>query len=264
MGSTTGPPMTLEKARRQLEFINLLSVLYGNGLSTSVPCPPDLFASVIRANHLRSLTKWANSSQKDTHPAVLEILNQIGSFSPENWAAEVVFAQNPDVTDVTTSSKWSDDESAICGDQTPSFSGWLCLANAYQCAVALYCIVSLCDAEYSEECDTAGIGCFSSIRTSYLRALRQSLSEIAENNHQLGKLVLWPLVIAGLEIHANDESSKFLIRHQLKSASVSLGTSSPLVAEELLVRLWSCRDGSSCGSRRRWDDIFDKPYVFVI
>ena len=177
MGSATGPPMAMEKAQSQLEIINLLPALYGKGLHTSVPCPPELFASIILINHLRSLLKETDSSRKDLRPAALEILNQIVSFSPERWAAEVALAQIRGT--IKGATKLSDDGPDVGRDQEPSLSDWLCIATAYQCAVALYCVATLFDADYLKgEYTRIGSSPGSSIRASYLNLLLQCLLEI--------------------------------------------------------------------------------------
>ena len=87
-------------------MLTLLSILYGNGLATCFPCPPDLLAEIIRVNYLRSVFQAAPtdsttpiSVEEGKSAAALDILRRIKAFSAERWAAEVVVgigsSQNP-------------------------------------------------------------------------------------------------------------------------------------------------------------------------
>lgn len=83
MGSTTAPRVEAERALRQLEMISLLPTLYGNGLSTSLPCPPDLLSDIISINYLRSEPGTTLSRGIDVKTAALNILKRVESFSAE-------------------------------------------------------------------------------------------------------------------------------------------------------------------------------------
>ena len=54
MGTVTAPAPEVERANRQLEYIGLLPSMYGVGLWTSLPCPPELLADIILVNHMRA------------------------------------------------------------------------------------------------------------------------------------------------------------------------------------------------------------------
>jgi hypothetical protein len=266
MASTTSPPLDKAKAASQLETIRVLPTLYGNGLSTPFPCPLGLFMDVIHINHLRSLERYTDTSTQDIRRTTLAVLGRINSFSPETWAAQVASAQNGGYGSPTCSPKASDHTKS----HESSFAGWIYLAYAYQSAVALYCISSLqnsedCSLQSQDRVETNGI---TTNRTAYKEALFLHLGKIQllapGQNSQLRKLLIWPMVIAGTEVQPNDEISKSFVREQLAWLSMSLGTSSPLVAKKLLEQGWQSGESWLCSNRRRWDVIFDRPYVFVI
>jgi hypothetical protein len=71
---------------------------------------------------------------------------------------------------------------------------------------------------------------------------------------------MWPTVIAGVELDADDDTSKAFILEELGWASKMFGTASLLVAQDLLKRIWN----SGRTKTRRWDDLFDRPYAFVM
>jgi hypothetical protein len=255
MGSTTSPNVEIDSARRQLEVISLLPVLYGNGLTTCFPCPPDLLAEIIRINHLRS--RFPSVSAANTHPTLLreakhsaglDILRRVKAFPTDKWAAEVVVGLAK-----------SDTPASEAG-----FSGWHAIATIYQSAIAIYCMASLFqDAEPCAPDDTTPpdqLGpreVLAAARKACSAMLLSRLREVSRCT-QLRKLVLWPLFVAGVE--AEDKETERFITGELQWISNAIGGAAPLVAKELLEkRVWRLRSG-----RRSWDGLFDQPYVFVI
>jgi len=77
------------------------------------------------------------------------------------------------------------------------------------------------------------------LKESCRRSLLGNLKEIASSPVvQLRKLVIWPLVIAGIESEHDEDGSRSFIASELKWISRALGTASPLVAQDFLSRLW--------------------------
>ncbi|KAL2194770.1 fungal-specific transcription factor domain-containing protein [Corynascus similis CBS 632.67] len=270
MGNTTSHRIETESARSQLELISLIPILYGNGLATCFPCPPDLLAEIIRINHLRSvfasataLTPSSDSmgtilQEENKHTAALDVFWRIALFSTSKWAAEVA---------VSTS-----------GDENPmSIAGWSDIASIYQSAIAVYCLASLLhDTMTSSKSDTTKTGgepypysnsntgpnpdlkrIVAEARKMYASTLISKLKE-ASKDARLRKLVLWPLFVAGVE--AGNEDARRFVAGELRWISNALGTATPLVARDLLEkRIWAF--GLGKGS---WDTIFDQSYVFVV
>ncbi|KAK4244933.1 hypothetical protein C7999DRAFT_16842 [Corynascus novoguineensis] len=270
MGNTTSPRIEIESARNQLELASLIPILYGNGLATCFPCPPDLLVEIIRINHLRSVFASATTltpsggsmgttlQEENKQTAALDVFWRIASFSTSKWAAEVA---------VSTS-----------GDENPvSIAGWSDVASIYQSAIAVYCLASLLhDTMTSSKSDTiktvGGSYPYSNpnagpnpdlkrivaeARKMYASTLINKLKE-ASKNTQLRKLVLWPLFVAGVE--AGNEDARRFVAGELRWISNALGTAAPLVARDLLEkRIWAF--GLGKGS---WDAIFDLSYVFVL
>jgi hypothetical protein len=254
IGSTTSPHVEVHAAGRQLEVMSLLPVLYGNGLTTCFPCPPDLLSEVIRINHLRSRFPSVRAVNTDPallretkHSAALDILRRVRAFPTDKWAAEVVVGLGG-----------SDTAASEAG-----FSGWHAIATIYQSAIAIYCMASLFqDAEPCTPGDTAPPGqlvpeVLASARKACSSVLLSRLREVSRCA-QLRKMILWPLFVAGVE--AEDEATERFITGELQWISNALGGAAPLVAKDLLEkRVWGLRSG-----RRSWDGLFDQPYVFVI
>ena len=271
MGSTTSPDVGIESARNQLELISLLPVIYGNGLATCFPCPPDLLTEIIHINHLRSRFRGIAAAALDAdepllgeykHSTALDVLRRIRAFSADNWAAGVAFGISKSVTG----------ESAV--DAPASFSDWQAVACIFQLAVAIYCIASLLhDTVETGACRGNSYGpninanntdphlnpqeVLAKARKTCRSILLGRLREVSKCT-QLRKMVLWPLVVAGIE--AEDEATKRFVLDELRWISNALGTASPLVARDFLEkRVWGLEL-----RRRSWDALFDQSYVFVL
>ncbi|RYO79051.1 hypothetical protein DL766_009726 [Monosporascus sp. MC13-8B] len=253
---TTSPPVNAESARSQLEMVIMLPVLYGNGLATNFPCPPDLLAEVIRINHLRSVLRGV-SAPTDVHSALLkgdkqaaalDILRRIRSCPVDKWAAEVAIG--------------------LSSSEDPvGLSGWQAIACIYQSAAAIYCMAALlhdsaepaADAWLRWDADRhlAPREVLAKARESCCLVLLDRLREVSKCT-QLRKQVLWPLFVAG--VVAEDEAMRGFIVGELRWISNALGTAAPLVAKDLLEnRVWKLGLGTG-----DWDRLFDQPYVFVL
>lgn len=258
MGCTTAPCIEMGVARRQLELVGVLPILYGDGLSTCLPCPPALMADIILINHLRSKANEETAQVEKRQYAALELLNCIRSFSVEQWARCVKSAQQADYNETS-------------GQKTPESLDWQTIGNIYQSAIALYCISSLLEPEGTQleqpasaiDQPSAGVD-NAALALTYRNDLLGNLERVSSAPHsQLRKLVLWPLVIAGIELDNTDTASKTFIVFELEWMSRSLGTASPLVAKEYLTRLWST-GRSKVHGWDAWNHLFDRPYVFAM
>ncbi|KAH7129958.1 fungal-specific transcription factor domain-containing protein [Dactylonectria estremocensis] len=252
MGGTTAPSIDPNRARRHIELINLLPAFYGHGLSTTIPCPPHLLSEIISINALRSQKDALIPLGYDHKAAASDILKRVACFSAEKWAEDIGLHER------------SPSDSAKAQQQIESWD-WQTVARAYQSAVTLYCMSSLLDTGDTPTGQQASNVDIALLKSTYRDLLLRSLKAIASNPEcQLRKLVFWPLVIGGIEVDPDDSSSKDFILGELAWMSKTLGTASPLVAKDLLGKIWSSPHDSKGHSVRNWDSLFDRPYVFVI
>ncbi|KAM5341582.1 hypothetical protein ACJ41O_014613 [Fusarium nematophilum] len=260
IGTTTSPVVDQGRARRQLELIGLIPQVFGVGLETSLPCPPELLAHIILVNNLRATQANSPVLERQQHISAVNLLNSILEFSVHDWA-----------TNIKLNEQLSEDADKSLAQRRKESLDWQSLAYIYQSTVALYCISALFDPNNGQAevelgpADSANKNPdTAALRLSHLDALLSNLRDIASNpNTQLRKLVIWPTVVAGIEVDANDDASKAFILHELAWASKALGTASPLIAQELLRKLW-VSDEARTGRQRSWGDVFDRPYAFVI
>lgn len=136
----------------------------------------------------------------------------------------------------------------------------------YKASTALYCILSLIGLERhipdsSKKTDPVDLTAF------FQRTLFQNLKELCiareTKSDQMRRLVMWPLAIAGTQMGKGNGQMKDLVRCELKWLSVELGTSTPLVIQDFLGRVWT-QNSQAEGQRTGWDTMFDTPYAFAV
>ncbi|UNI17046.1 hypothetical protein JDV02_003424 [Purpureocillium takamizusanense] len=281
LGSTTAPEVGTDSARRTLELVPLLPLLFGDGLQTCIPCPSELVRSIIRINAQRNRLQQHGADAlgpggpgTDRLSAGLELLQQIRQFSPQSWAAEIKLSALQGA-----SRRQANKFVAAQGLDRPSPKGtaswdWQRVAAVYQAAVALYCISSLLGTEvargmrpsantttYSDTC-----GGVNAMRVEYCSSLLRDLRAIAGDdvNPQLRKMVIWPLVMAGIEVDPMDEASQRFIEGELGWMSRTLGIASPLIGRQFLGRLWAFPVSWHQKSDQSWEGLFDRPYIFAL
>jgi hypothetical protein len=239
-----------------------MPILYGNGLDTCVPCPPDLFVQIIRINHLRAqLGNAIVTRSSDRLSTTLDILRRVKAYRVDHWAAEAALG--------TGSPSTPTGQSVL----PPGFAGWLCMAKIFKCAVAIYCISSLFpDSEHGGGADAgsdehraddtgprATWTALAQARGVCLATLFDQLRGVKAFS-QLRKFVLWPLVIAGIHVGSAKEEAKTFILEELSWISRAVGIAAPLVAKGFLSqRVWSLEL-----KERKWDDLFDQAYLFAL
>lgn len=232
-----------------------LGPLMEDGLSTCTPCPIELLIEVIRINHDRSLNHTQLSltcnNAENSITSERTSLDSIMAFCPITWASRVStqISQGTIVSEETTVAS------------SPATWDWIRVARVYQSAVALYCLSTTAKPLRSNLSDEGDV-IFLQYRSSLLKDL-QTIS--ADKHSHLRKLVLWPLAILGLTLDLNDKQARKYVISELKWSSAAVGSASPLVAKDLLEKIW-LRGAGGRGGREgrggRWEELFDRPYVF--
>jgi hypothetical protein len=188
-------------------------------------CPPNLFFTIIRINHLRArASKCLFSGEVDLCHSLeaYDLLTCIKAFSPADWAQP--------------------------GDH---YNEWLLIGNIYQSSIALYCIMSfqtLTIFPSNVEMNT--------MRAVHGDRLLASLREAA-NMPRLVNFMMWPLTVAGVEAGYRDAATRYWIGSQLTKLARHLGSSGPLKSQAVLRRYWQKQE-------RGWDECFDRPNVFIM
>lgn len=260
LGASTSPNVSLHKAEQLLDIVDLLPGLFGEAITTAIPCPAPLMQETVLITHRRAVNSLTEPSKEEAFIALETILNRIRSFSVESWIEDVEKAQNR----IITETNMEEEEASSC--RLPqSHQHWLQIGLVYQAAVAMYCLSSLYSPNYTDSTNTSSDPQeeqLAFIRESCRRSLLGNLKELASGSEEHPrKMVLWPLIMAGLVSETDADGSRSFVLSELVWLSRALGTASPLIACELLKRLWTT---PITKAQRCWDDLFDRPYCFTI
>ncbi|OBT74320.1 hypothetical protein VF21_06868 [Pseudogymnoascus sp. 05NY08] len=253
MSFTTSPrsavALTDSWMNDQIQYLEIVSELYKTGLSTCFACPTELFVNIVQINQLRAAEQSLANIQQPT-TSFQDILNHILQFSPLGWVATNLCDQNPAIP------------SDIQSIET-MMSGWISIAEIYHAAVTLYCLGSLTHStgliESIASTSQARNASYSSIKFHLIKILSAT-----DGPTQMRKLLLWPLVIAGIETGSDDSSFRVFITTQLTLMSSELGTFAPIEARQFLESHWTSLDNCPLSQEKPWDLMFDKHFVFVL
>lgn len=207
----------------QLDALELLTDQYAGAISPFQMCPLPLFAEIIQINHLRFRTREMELSEAESlSQEAGDVLWRVERFSSETWARS-----KPSLVD-----------------------DWTAIANVYQSAVALYCILSL--QSLSLFPTTMALQTKRALHTRLL----QALIEKSLPSRRIRRFMVWPLVALGVgAVHCDAYVQAFVVS-QLQKLGWDLGTQVPLTARRVLQSFWD-------SGKTRWDDCFDRPYAFT-
>ncbi|KFZ23719.1 hypothetical protein V502_01802 [Pseudogymnoascus sp. VKM F-4520 (FW-2644)] len=252
MSFTTSPRSAVAHTdswmNEQIQYLEIIPNLYKAGLSTCFACPTELFVDIIRINQLRAQPSKTNIYQPTA--SCQDILNHILQFSPLEWVATNLCGQD---------SSMPSDIQAV----ESMMSGWLSIAEIYHAAVTLYCLGSLAHLtgfiQSLPSISQARIASYSSIKFHLVK-----IFSATDGTAQMRKLLLWPLVIAGIETGSDDCSFRLFVSAQLNWMSSALGTFAPIEARQFLESHWRSVDSCLLPQGEPWDSMFDKHFVFVL
>lgn len=253
MSFTTSPRSTVALTdswiNDQIQYLESIPDLYKTGLSTCFACPTELFVDIIRINLLRAAEQLATDIHQPT-ASFRDILNNILRFSPLEWVATNLCDQNLAMPS---------DIQAI----ESMMSGWLSIAEIYHAAVTLYCLGSLTPLsrfiQSASLISQARNASYSSIKFYLIKVLSTT-----DGTTHMRKLLLWPLVIAGIETGSDDSSFRVFITTQLNLMSSALGTFAPIEARQFLESHWTSLDNCPLSQEKPWDLMFNEHFVFVL
>lgn len=233
IANTTSPASDLVMTELHLAELDYIFKHFSGSASPFQMRPPLLLAGVIQINHLRhqagNRNKKLEDEDEDARPMATDlsdsayrILRYIEAFSPEQWA----------------------------GMKPSSNEDWMVIGSISRAAAAIYCILSLQSLSVFPPSSSLREQC-----RRHSRFLQKHLGA-ALSSPRIRMLMLWPLVVLGVEaVHGGSEMRLFVAK-QLEEMSWQIGTSSPLAAKSVLERFWA-------SGATRWDLCFDRPYAFM-
>lgn len=244
--------------------------------STCNPCPEDLFQSIILVNYLRTLARQKRL-HKRRQAGTRMVIAKILAFSPPDYAAQMRRFTGWDTTGKSVG--FADDDESPCtsstGANNPAGKAashedssvgqdvWLSVATAYRAAVLLYALRTLVVDSNDDAAlllpQEASVG-VQGIRKHAQEALGDTLSSVFSNHqimYKIGRMVLWPLFILGMEIDHRDTAVQELFVDSFSMLSQAMGTLGPLGAVEELEHKWKMDAERVDGPHIAWDDYFE-------
>lgn len=220
-GNTTCPASDLKRTAQHLEELDFVLEEHGGGLSPFQICPPHLFAEIVKINNLRMQVTQSDAFEELSKKAS-GIVEKIRSFSPERWAERKPY----------------------------SHEDWKLIGRIYQNAVLIYCISSLQSPSLLplSEALEAKLTCHGQ--------LLYTLLSQAVSTAKTQRLVIWPLVVLGVQAVYGGVAQRSFVADQLQEMSRYMGTTVPLVAKGFLEKFWA-------SGETRWDACFDRAYAFA-
>lgn len=225
--NATCPPDQQTIPNEHINNIDTVTELYDKGPYPNCPCPTDIFACLIRINHLRyqiSQLSSTISQLSSLQTTAEEVLDSLLAFRAEDW-------------------NW-------IGPNSPFLEDWLILGRVYQSAGILFLILTL-------------RGIFPLARRRDLQKqfvhhrdnIRDLLAK-SKTRPRAWRGVFWPLIVAGASAEA-DDGLRESVAEGLERMSREQGCAVHLQAKMVLRKFWD-------SGRREWDECFDQPYAFII
>ncbi|KAB5555034.1 putative C6 finger domain protein [Coniochaeta sp. 2T2.1] len=219
IGNTTCPASDMTTSQWHLDQLDFILERYGSKMFPFLTCPPPLFAEIVKVNHLRMR---AIQQQGLGTTEGVEILHRLDLFSAEEWALSKPYSIKP----------------------------WLSIGNVYKASITIYCILSLQSLSVLPQSDALRARCATEGRN-----LQWFLAEAA-SSPGIGRFMLWPLVMLGVEAVNGPQQLQQFVQQQLPEMSRHVGSFAPLTAKSVLEKFWASGHTS-------WDACFDKPYAFA-
>ncbi|KAI1854013.1 hypothetical protein JX266_001154 [Neoarthrinium moseri] len=256
--------------------------------TTCMPCPDALFRVIILVNYLRTIAHrpgLAARRRNGTKMAIEKVL----SFSPTDYAAhmqyfngwatngkEVGFSPvNGPPRTVSSSSSGSSHPSEASSPSTDSSRGgeadfWLSIGVMYRASTLLYVLRTLVfdsDDEPSDLLPANLLPNVDSLRLETFQVLYGALAPVFADPvsmHQIGKLIMWPLFILGMETDHTNVNLREFVTNGFAVLSHAMGTLGPLGAIEELGTKWKIDAESGPQTRVTWDDYFQGRADYIV
>ncbi|KAK7957175.1 uncharacterized protein PG986_006397 [Apiospora aurea] len=255
--------------------------------ATPNPCPEDVFQSIILINYLRTISR-DGKLRKRRQSGTRMVLDKILRFSPTEYAArmhnftgwkpngkDVGFANSPDESQPLPPGSGSQrggssSESPSSADSPSDQDLWLSVAAVYRAAALIYGLRTL--VVDSEDDDTTlllpeEVTDVAALREEACQTLTDTLTPVFSDQdtmYRIGKLVMWPLFILGMEVHHRDLAQRKFFVDGFAMLSRMMGVLGPIGAIDELTHKWALDSERTEGSRVAWDDYFEGRPDYIV
>lgn len=260
--------------------------------TTCIPCPDVLFRVLILVNYLRTVAHKPNlrvRRQAGTKMAIEKVM----SFSPTEYAGrmqyfsgwstsgkEVAFSpehSSPQTVLSSSSSSPSSGGQSSTGSSPATESSrrsdgdlWLSVGVTYRASTLLYTLRTLVfdsDDQISlllpdrvhVDVDTLRQETFEILYSALVPVFADPISM-----HQIGKLIMWPLFILGMETHFTNIRLRSFVTNGFVTLSQTLGTLGPMGVVDELETKWRIDAQRETEGPVKWDDYFQGREDFIV
>ncbi|KAF3026731.1 hypothetical protein E8E14_014772 [Neopestalotiopsis sp. 37M] len=272
--------------------------------TTCIPVPDVLFRVITLVNYLRTIANKPNLRAKrrsGTKMAIQKVMDfSPTDYSTvmcnfNGWSTsgkEVSFNENHhqpaaaslvssatdprgSISTSSTSSSPSTDSSPQQQQQQqkPAKDLWLGLGVMYRAATLLYALRTL--VADSEDAASPHVLLPADVPFGNVESLRQETFELLYgalvpvfadpvSMHQIGKLIMWPLFMLGMETDWRDQGLRHFVTAGFSSLSLALGTLGPIGVVNALEVKWNVDAEQAPGAHVGWDDYFQGREDFIV
>lgn len=285
---TASTSLNQQSTGSQLDYVPFFDSTFKNGRDYDFPCANQLVECIIRINHLRAISQDAMTAPPGLDTSYAQVLYRVASYDPvfssRSQLRELLSSRSPSSSSSSSSSVSPDLPGADSErsqnppplpEVTQSIYG-MCedLARAFQYAVMLYCLRTL----YIDRGRSVSLAFSSPLAVALMsegtaeidvtRPHESALEGLLEALHRLwdaeskdsawvGKLTMWPLWVAGMEVDPGVDMAheqRFICK-SLQKLCYYLGGVSPLDAASALQLIWA-RTAlfGGFGQQATWDE----------
>lgn len=293
MGATTTasthPDMALS-SNMAMKYWEIEASIFQLVATTCIPCPDALFRVIILVNYLRTVIHKPNLQVRRQSGTKMAI-EKITSFSPTEYATrmqyfggwatsgkEVAFKpEHASPQTILSSSSSSSGGQSSTGSSPATDSSrrsdgdlWLSVGVTYRASTLLYTLRTLVfDSEDEPSLllpETVHVN-VDTLRQETFEILYSALVPVFADPvsmHQIGKLIMWPLFILGMETHYANTHLRSFVTSGFSALSQVLGTLGPIgVVNELEIK-WKIDSARGPEGQVKWDDYFQGREDFIV
>ncbi|KAK8091201.1 hypothetical protein PG994_000706 [Apiospora phragmitis] len=213
--------------------------------ATPNPCPEEVFQSIILINYLRTIAR-NKKLRKQRQSGTRVVLAKILRFSPTEYAACM-----HDFTGWKTNGKDFGFADSTGGSHPLSTGS----------------VVDLAEDNATLLLPKGAAAGVSALREEVCQTLTNTLTPLFSDQdtmYRIGKLVMWPLFILGMEVHHRDLARwKFFVDGFAK-LNRTMGALGPVGAIDELTHKWMLDAESADGSQVAWDDYFEGRPDYIV
>ncbi|KAI0132800.1 fungal-specific transcription factor domain-containing protein [Xylariales sp. AK1849] len=253
--------------------------------TTCMPCPDELFRVIILVNYLRTIAHKQMKTKRQSGTRM--VIEKVLTFSPTLYATmmnsfngwskngkEVGFGpeNSPPHTIPSSTGSQTSQSSSPSTDTSRGYDSeiWLIVGVMYRASTLLYALRTLIidsEDDPAELLPTNTKFDVETLRAETVEILSSAVAPVFSDPasmHRIGKLILWPLFILGMETNHTNTALINFVTNGFAVLSQAMGTLGPMGAISELELKWKIDAQRPPGSRIAWDDYFQGREDYIV